>query len=201
MINIVIADDNIQNIQYIINTIFNKLENVTIRTFVATTSDEVFNLIKENNIDILILNIKINFQIGAKKKPIIIENYKCNINKVIESIFLISKRDIAKQIDKHLSKLGYNFKLKGTKYLSSSILYIYNKKDMGALDNLEQNVYKQIAINNNKTINNVKTSITKATEFVYTYQDRRILDDYFSISIKITPKLVISTILNKIYNQ
>ena len=66
----------------------------------------------------------------------------------------------------------------------------------------KKNVYKHISINNNKTISNIKTSIIKSTNYVYDYQNEKILYQYFSMNIKITPKLVISTILKKlIYNN
>ena len=45
---------------------------------------------------------------------------------------------------------------------------------------------------------NVKTNIIKATNYVYRYQDKEVLYKYFSINIKVTPKLVISIILNKL---
>lgn len=94
--------------------------------------------------------------------------------------------------------LGYNFKLKGTQYLLEAILYIYIRNNIELLENLEKNVYNHIAIKNNKNLLNIKTSIIKATNYVYNYQDENKLYEYFSIKIKITPKLVISTILNKI---
>lgn len=105
---------------------------------------------------------------------------------------------IIQTITKELLLLGYNFKLKGTQYLLESIVYIYTKKDIKLLDNLERNVYEFIARKNNKEVLNIKTSIIKATNYVYNYQDEDKLYRYFSIKIKITPKLVISTIINKL---
>ncbi len=105
---------------------------------------------------------------------------------------------ITQKISEELLLLGYNFKLEGTHYLLESISYIYNKNDIKLLENLEKNVYKEIAIKNGKKILNIKTSIIRATNYVYNYQDENKLYEYFSINIKITPKLVISTILNKL---
>lgn len=105
---------------------------------------------------------------------------------------------ITKKIKNELLLLGYNFKLKGTQYLLETIKYIYIKNDMSLLENLEKNVYKYIAENNGKKVLNIKTSIIKATNYVYNYQDEKKIYEYFSIEIKITPKLVISTILNKL---
>ena len=79
------------------------------------------------------------------------------------------------------------------------MIYIYKKEQIELVDNLEKNVYKYIAIKNNKTLANIKTNIIKATNYVYIHQDKEILYKYFSIHIKITPKLVISTILNKLF--
>lgn len=106
--------------------------------------------------------------------------------------------EINERITKELLSLGYNFKLKGTLYLLESIKYILNSKNINLLENLEKNVYQYIANKNGKKTLNIKTSIIKATNYVYNYQDERILNEYFSIKIKITPKLVISTILNKL---
>ena len=102
---------------------------------------------------------------------------------------------ITKRVTNELLLLGYNFKLKGTQYLLESIVHIYTKNDMNLLENLEKNVYKHIATQNSKKTLNIKTSIIKATNYVYNYQDENKLYEYFSIEIKITPKLVISTIL------
>ncbi len=105
---------------------------------------------------------------------------------------------ITKKIKNELLLLGYNFKLRGTQYLLESITYIYIKNDMTLLENLEKNVYRYIAEKNDKKILNIKTSIIKATNYVYNYQDEKKIYEYFSIEIKITPKLVISTILNNL---
>lgn len=102
------------------------------------------------------------------------------------------------KIINELLSLGYNFKLKGTQYLLETIVYISTKKDINLLENLEKNVYQHIAIRNRKKVLNIKTSIIKATNYVCNYQDEDVLYRYFSIKIKMTPKLVISTILNKL---
>lgn len=99
------------------------------------------------------------------------------------------KENIKEQVSKELSKMGYNWKYKGTHYILESILYIYESNNMNLLDNLEKYVYKYVALKNNKTINNVKTNSIKSTNFL----ER---NKYFSE--KPTPKLVISEILNKI---
>lgn len=95
--------------------------------------------------------------------------------------------------------LGYNFKLKGTQYLLDSIIYVYSNKNEEMLENLEKNVYKYISLKNNKTVLNIKTNIINSTNYVYDYQNSEILFRYFSSNVKITPKLVIATVLKKIH--
>ena len=68
---------------------------------------------------------------------------------------------IRQKVLNELLLLGYNFKLKGTQYLLESIMYIYTKKEMNLLENLEKNVYKYISEKNNKSLLNIKTSIIK----------------------------------------
>lgn len=106
--------------------------------------------------------------------------------------------ELTKIVTKELLTLGYNFKLQGTQYLLESIVYICSKRDMNLLENLEKNVYKYISNKNNKRVSNIKTSIIKSTNYVYDYQDEKKLHNYFSIDIKITPKLVISTVVKKV---
>lgn len=95
--------------------------------------------------------------------------------------------------------LGYNFKLKGTQYLLDSIIYVYSNKNEEMLENLEKNVYKYVSLKNNKTVLNIKTNIINSTNYVYDYQNSEILFRYFSSNVKITPKLVIATVLKKIH--
>lgn len=116
--------------------------------------------------------------------------------------FIDEDKEISKIVQKvtnELLLLGYNFKLKGTQYLLDYIIYVYSNQDRDMLENLERNVYKYISLKNNKTILNIKTSIINSTNYVYDYQNSEILTQYFSSNIKITPKLVIATVLRKIH--
>ena len=60
-------------------------------------------------------------------------------------------------------------------------------------------MYKYVADIIGKTVTNIKTNIIKSTNYVYKYQKEKILYEYFSSDIKITPKLVISTVVNKLF--
>ena len=108
---------------------------------------------------------------------------------------------IKKKITEELSNLGYNFKYKGTYYLLETIMTIYEHGSEELLDNLEANVYKIIAYKNNKTINNIKTNIIKATSLAYICQKENKINEYFGFEIKPTPKVVISTVIQKILLQ
>ncbi len=200
-INIIIADKNIQNMVYLINKI-NFKENF--KSYVATTNEEILEIISYTKIDGIFCNKNFTIISNIIDIPIfyIIEDNKNN-NKIEICLSEINKnvlvkKDIRREITNQLLLLGYNFKLKGTQFLFEAILYIYQKKEISLVENLERNVYRYIAMRNNKTVTNIKTNIIKSTNYVYTYQDKKVLYEYFSLDIKITPKLVISTILNKL---
>ena len=112
----------------------------------------------------------------------------------LNNSFLLSK------INRELEYIGYNFSYVGTKYLSESIALIYNNYDSS--ENLNKNVYPLIAKKYHKTVNNIKCNITSATISMFYECDENRLKDYFhfySVS-KPHPKLVIYTVLNKLYN-
>lgn len=206
MISIIIADENINNIKYIMNTVLGKIENSTIKTFVATNIEEINEIITCYKSDLILLNTKlknhINININCK---IIITYDNIEDNELITQIISIIEKhnnnatiSLSQKVKKELQYLGFNFKLVGTNYLLEAIMYIYTENNMDLLDNLEQNVYKYLANKNNKTLSNIKTTIIKATNYLEKYQDRNLLKQYFGIDIKATPKLVITTILNKL---
>lgn len=204
-INIIIADKNMQNIIYLINKI-NSKENY--KSYVATTNAELLKIISQNQIDgilcnknfeiknsiISIINIPIFYIKKDNIEDIEIDTCLSQINKKV-----LIESDLKKKIMNQLLLIGYNLKLKGTMYLLESILYICKRKQIELVDNLEHNVYKYVADINGKTVTNIKTNIIKSTNYVYKYQKEKILYEYFSSDIKITPKLVISTVVNKLF--
>ena len=204
-INIIIADKNMQNIIYLINKI-NSKENY--KSYVATTNAELLKIISQNQIDgilcnknfeiknsiISIINIPIFYIKKDNIEDIEIDTCLSQINKKV-----LIESDLKKKIMNQLLLIGYNLKLKGTMYLLESILYICKRKQIELVDNLEHNMYKYVADINGKTVTNIKTNIIKSTNYVYKYQKEKILYEYFSSDIKITPKLVISTVVNKLF--
>lgn len=205
-LKIVILDKEFENIKFVINKIINNIEEINIISYVATTEEEVLNITSKNEINAILANQKYIKSTNIKEIETVAIEQSINDEQLKRKLIGINERltkeedmkKINKKVIWELSNLGYNFKLKGTQYIVETIMYIYKKKNIDLLDNLEENVYKAIAIKNNKSLSNIKTNIIKSTKFVDTYQNKNILYKYFSLDIKITPKLVISTILNKI---
>ena len=205
-LKIVILDKEFENIKFVINKIINNIEEINIIPYVATTEEEVLNITSKNEINAILANQKYIKSTNIKEIETVAIEQSINDEQLKRKLIGINERltkeedmkKINKKVIWELSNLGYNFKLKGTQYIVETIMYIYKKKNIDLLDNLEENVYKAIAIKNNKSLSNIKTNIIKSTKFVDTYQNKNILYKYFSLDIKITTKLVISTILNKI---
>lgn len=117
---------------------------------------------------------------------------------------LIHKRRkiVKKKIQKELINLGYNSQYIGTEYLSDSIYYIYLLKKKKRIK-LEKDIYPIIAEKNRTTINTVKCDIIKATNRLKNDVDQLKLKEYFGyfLDMKIKPKLVMTTVLNKIEQE
>lgn len=111
------------------------------------------------------------------------------------------KEDLLKKISLELLHIGYNLSHIGTQYIKECILEIYESKNFALTHKLETYVYKKIACMHNKPIQNIKSNIIKATNFMYAEANMNLLKEYFhftDIKKKPTPKMVISTILNKL---
>lgn len=120
----------------------------------------------------------------------IAKNKKTQLNNSI----LLSK------INRELEYIGYNLSYNGTKYLSECIALIYNNYDSS--ENLNKNIYPIIAKKYHKTINNVKCNIMTATNSMFYECDESRLKNYFNFytTARPKPKLVIYTVLNKLYS-
>lgn len=124
-----------------------------------------------------------------------IQNYEKKVN------FSNIQDDLSKKISSELLYIGYNPSHIGTQYIKECILEIYENRSSEYTQNLENYVYQKIAILHGKSFQNVKSNIIKATNFMYAESDMSILKRYFCFSDnkrKPTPKIVISTILNKL---
>lgn len=104
-----------------------------------------------------------------------------------------------KRIKEELIKLGYNISNIGTIYLIDAIEFICNQTNyINVMSNLENNVYTIIAKKNNTNIMTLKSNIIKATNNMYNI---RCSEDKKNKHLKITPKMVICNISDKIRNE
>lgn len=228
MIRTLIIENDLNYSKNILNYVINKFENLQL-IYIATTYQESIEIISNSHIDLILLSLDLSnsYKIIEKikylniiKKPRIVSlsqnieliNKISNNNQICETIYkLESFETICKKIEKviydmdynnsikiknfissELLNMGYSIKYKGTQYILESIIYIYENNNLDLLDNLEQNVYKYISRKHNKSINNIKTNIIKATN------ER---EKEKSSLYRLTPKLSIMTILNKISCQ
>lgn len=168
-----------------------------------TISEEYFERYKKS---ILIIsdNININnndsfiYEYISSKETI--QYIFIKINEIIRNkISKLNDSILTNKINKELEYLGYNLSYNGTKYLAECIALIYN--NYGNSENLNKNVYPIIANKYHKTINNIKCNITTATNSMYYSCDETRLINYFNFYTpdRPKPKLVIYTILNKLY--
>lgn len=124
-----------------------------------------------------------------------LRNYEKQLN------FSNSKEELSKKISSELLYIGYNPSHIGTQYIKECILEIYENGVSEYSQNLENYVYKKIAFLHGKSFQNIKSNIIKATNFMYAESDMDIIKNYFHFNDnkrKPTPKIVISTILNKL---
>lgn len=98
-----------------------------------------------------------------------------------------------------LAHIGYKLKYKGTNYLADTISYILFTKNR-TVDSLQTDVYPIIAKKYGKSVNNIKSSMTKATELMYFESDLNVLEKYFGCCIETRPtvKQVVYTVIGKL---
>ena len=225
MLNVLIADDNMYYVKSLVNFVVGKNSSIKI-TNIASNGAEVLDILEKNqNIDLILLDLKMP---NRYPNIIVISGENRLINKIVKHPLVIDfinkadgminiyhklkefekelnylniKDDLLKKISLELTYIGYNPSHIGTQYIKECILEIYESNNPELIRNLENYVYKKIACIHNKSFQNVKSNIIKATNFMYVESDITLLQNYFHFSDnkrKPTPKMVISTILNKI---
>lgn len=221
MIKVLIISKDFTYCKNIINTILCRFNNIQIK-YILENINEAIYIVYKKQIDLLLIDLSITEQYYLKtfiklenlcrdrkiilipiinKSDIELENLYKNIQLIIKkSNENIRNKDISSVFRNELTKLGFNFKYKGTIYMLEALMYIY-RNNIDLLDNLEKFVYKSIAFNKHKTEQNIKTNIVKATNLAYLYQDKQVFIDYFSSDLKPTPKVILSTILMKYYDS
>lgn len=110
------------------------------------------------------------------------------------------EEELTKTIINELLCLGYKLNHIGTYFISETILLAYYSNNINVLNNLEKNVYINISNKYGRNIETIKSNILKATNYMNTYGNNEKIKEYFKICDyeKVTPKQVISTVLNKI---
>lgn len=164
----------------VINSV-NRLNHFISPKFIIISGDfsSIKILKKNSNITNIINKAETDENICRKIEPTVNEiNYLLQLPKVKEYIIT------------QLLEFGYDFKLRGTSYIMEAILYIYSNNNLNLLDNLEQNVLKYIAYTNQKSLLNIKTSISKATSATQK-----------SLSMKMTSKSIITLITIQIIHK
>ena len=221
MIKVLIISKDFTYCKNIINTILCRFNNIQIK-YILENINEAIYIVYKKQIDLLLIDLSITEQYYLKtfiklenlcrdrkiilipiinKSDIELENLYKNIQLIIKkSNENIRNKDISSVFRNELTKLGFNFKYKGTIYMLEALMYIY-RNNIDLLDNLEKCVYKSIAFNKHKTEQNIKTNIVKATNLSYLYQDKQVFKDYFFSDLKPTPKVILSTILMKYYDS
>lgn len=106
---------------------------------------------------------------------------------------------IRKLIINELRYLQYNIEYKGTLYLTDAIDYIYNNKHL-KINNLQKEVYPLISKIYNKSINNIKCNIRRATDCMYNDCESKRLQTYFGVLDDEKPSIkeIIYTVIGKI---
>lgn len=239
MFNMLIVDDNIFYAKKLVNIIGDNIENIRIFN-VATSGFEAINMLQKDNIDIVLLDLRMprisgleilnslsKHQISRYENSIILisgdfelivkarnnktvygyiikgsgtDNLIIKINEIIEQKNInMREKDILKRITKEVQFLGYNLSYKGTTYLIEAIYYMITNPNKN-YDNLSKSVYPILSKKHDKSIENIKVNISKATDIMYYECERNRLNEYFNfyLDYKPKPKTIMSTIVNKV---
>lgn len=211
MINALIISKDIRLVQRLLNE--SALSDLNIRIDkITTTRTETLNTLKSYRPDIIFLDTLMTrhfedlffdayksliVKLRSRKNLILLNNHILDrIHSIIEfTDFELKKNKVVKELE----YIGYKFKYKGTHYLVDTIMQMY-KSQNNMVDNLQTGIYPLIAEKYNKSIYNIKSSITKATDSMYYECDSKKLENYFKFAedSKPTVKQVIFTIINKI---
>lgn len=186
-------------------TLINLDDNISsIITNLHTISSSYFEkykksiLVLSNNIENASPDSYIYEYVSSKEDISLIYLKICDIakNKIAE----LNNSILLNKINEELKYIGYNLSYYGARYLAESIALIYNNYDSS--ENLNKNIYPILAKRYNKSVNTIKGDIRSATNSMFYECDETRLKNYFNFYTvsKPKPKLVIYTVLNKLYN-
>lgn len=157
---------------------------------VISGESELIKEIRNNELVATFINKSVGLEEINRKVAEVVKQKKISIN----------RQNIRKIIKQELLSLGFNVKHVGTTYIAETIELAYEINNKQYCENLERYLYNKIAKMHSKSIQNIKTNISKATNCMYLHCNRDFLMKYFSFSYdyKPTPKMVINTILSKL---
>ena len=208
MLNLVIINKDLDYSRNLINYLSNV--NVNLRVLgILVKIEELFDIMKRNTIDIIIINsnevcfnflqdkrikpyLKSTILISKSKQTILgvyehIQNendIKAIINSVnrLEKIFYTdSVKDciLIKAIQDELRYLHIKIGYMGVRYLSEAICLLYNLENSYDLK-LEKDIYPIIAQKHHKKVSNIKSNINYAIDMLYAECEENILKDYLN---------------------
>lgn len=197
ILNTKLIDIVLINLDCDIRTILDSFKNI--EASYSEDYNKSFLIVSNNDINKITHKYIYDYISPSSKEMHIISS---KINEIAEKKSLdINNSKLVNKINCELEYIGYNLSYIGTKYLCESIALIYNNYDNS--ENLKKSIYPILAKKHNKTINNIKCNITKATNAMFYDCEESRLKKYFSF-YSITqpkPKLVIYTILNKLHSN
>lgn len=117
--------------------------------------------------------------------------------KKITSIMSSAKPIKREEIVQYLSVFDFNKSNLGFKFLVDCIMLAYENEAL--LFNMENNLYSHVSsMNRNISTKKIKWNINKCLNSMYCNTSEKIISNYFYIDAKPTPKIFISTVINKL---
>lgn len=122
---------------------------------------------------------------------------------IISYLDVEPKQSLEIKVQKTLNSFKFDFTLKGSRFLYDAILYCVKTQDDSLCENLQQNVFKVVAEKHGTNTNNVKWSIIRSINKMYSHANKtdiKKLKLYFKLddNQKPTTKRIICTIVNKL---
>ncbi len=211
MVNALVISNNIDFIQALLNELNSNNLDIKISNIITNYSN-IMGLLNSSNFRIVFVDSSIPDANNSSffklyKKKIVFLSYVANKKmisprnlKILERLALYNDLpSIRALVLNELTTIGYNLKYKGTNYLADTISYILFSQTR-IVDSLQTKVYPLVAKKYGKSVNNIKSSMTKCTETMYCECDIHILQEYFGFYIENRPtvKQVICTVVDKL---
>lgn len=223
MNNVLIFNNNLEIVKKVCNILFNNFDNIRLIKIVSSAEEFLnacttskFNIIFISNSDLQSEKIQNHIK-NIQTKIVLCDQLSKNKNSKYTfylplntnesyfqaqlSCFLskINQKNASMKIHKILQDSNFDFKLKGTNYLLESILYSYLHKEEYLFENLEKNIYPHVAEVYHVESHTIKWAIIRAINNMNSHIKSSDLKDFYTgFGEKITPKLLIYDIVNRL---